>query len=246
MNGGEKRQGMKDPAASPLQARILIAESAELVRRGIRDVFASDHRFTVAGEVARPEDLVEACLELSPDLIFLGLAGDNGGDPGHPSTIAALKHTSRVAPFVGIIVVLAGGADGEILELVRAGAKGVLMRDAAASTLLEGAEDVLAGRAVLDPRLTRSLFDCLAADMLTTQVPRVELHPAVLRALSPRERQVLHSLAQGHRNKEIALQLGVSVGTVKTHLRHIFRKLTVADRTAAVLAALQVRLPEVA
>ena len=82
------------------------------------------------------------------------------------------------------------------------------------------------------------------ADVLTTDVPRAELHPAVLRALSPRERQVLHSLAQGHRNSEIAVQLGVSVGTVKTHLRHIFRKLMVADRTGAVLAALHVRLPQ--
>ncbi len=239
---------MEDSAASPLRARILIAESADLVRRGIRDVFASDHRFAVAGEVARPEDLVEACLELSPDITILGLAGDNGGGPGLPSPIAALRRTLRVAPFVGIIVLLADGAGAEILELVRAGAKGVLLRDAAASTLLEAAEDVLAGRAVLDPRLTRSLFDYLAAeaDMLTTQVSQGELHPAVLRALSPRERQVLHSLVQGHCNKEIAVQLGVSVGTVKTHLRHIFRKLTVANRTAAVLAALQVRLPEAA
>lgn len=57
--------------------------------------------------------------------------------------------------------------------------------------------------------------------------------------LSPREREVLHLLAQGNRNKEIAAELGVSVGTVKTHLRHIFRKLMVADRTAAVLSALR-------
>ena len=59
----------------------------------------------------------------------------------------------------------------------------------------------------------------------------------MVRVFRVREQEVLRSLAQGHRNKEIAAQLGVSVGTVKTHLRHIFRKLTVADRTAAVLAA---------
>jgi len=64
--------------------------------------------------------------------------------------------------------------------------------------------------------------------------------------LSPREREVLRALAQGHRNKEIAVELGVSVGTVKTHLRHIYRKLTVADRTAAVVSALHVQMADAA
>lgn len=239
---------MADAAATGTRVRVLVADSAELVRRGIRDVLSRDRRFSVVGEIARPPDIVAACLELSPDIIFLGLGRDGDGYLDGSASLAALRQTLRLDPSARVIVLVDGDTVDDLLEPVLAGAKGVLLRNAPASTLLEAMNDVLAGGAALDPHLTRSLFEYLAAGagLPTADVPRLRLDPAVLGTLSPREQQVLHSLAQGNRNKEIATQLGVSVGTVKTHLRHIFRKLVVADRTAAVLTALQVHLPDAA
>ena len=98
------------------------------------------------------------------------------------------------------------------------------------------------------PRIARSLFGYLAVNegSSVVELDGFRLGSAALRLLSRREQEVLRALAHGLRNKEIAADLGISVGTVKTHLRHIFRKLHVADRTAAVLTALQVRFRDAA
>lgn len=239
---------MSSNTTGPERARILIADSAELMRRGIREVFTHDRRFVVVGEVTQAQDVAQAALQRTADVLLLGLRPGRSGDSEVPAGVAAIQETLRIAPLVRVIVLVEGDTVEDLLEPVQAGTKGVLLRDAPASTLLEAVCDVLAGGAALDSRLTRCLFDYLAAGsgLPTAGVPEPRLGPAALDALSPREQEVLRSLAQGYRNKEIAAQLGVSVGTVKTHLSHIFRKLEVDDRTAAVLTALQVRLPKIA
>lgn len=239
---------MEEPTAGTAQVRVLIADNAELVRRGIRDVLARDGRFSVVGEIARPVDAAEAWLELAPDITFLGLGRDSEGYREGSTGLTALQQTLRSDPSACVIVLVNEDTAEDVLAPVRAGARGVLLRDASATTLLEATRDVLAGGATLDPRLARSLFDHLAfgAGPSLSSEQEHALDPAVLGLLSRREQEVLRALARGYRNKEIGAELGVSVGTVKTHLRHIFRKLKVADRTAAVLAALQVRLPKAA
>lgn len=225
----ERRQG----------GRVLIAEPAELVRRGIRDVLARDRRFTVVGEVADGSQVPAACERLKPDVVLLAWEYSKTGAAGL-SALEAVRETCRLSPAVRVLVLVDEGGAESVLEPVHAGASGVLLRHAPAHLLLDALGDIIAGGAALDPRLTRSLFDHLADDPRAGGLGAPEAFaPAVIRGLSPREREVLRSLARGNRNKEIAAELGVSVGTVKTHLRHIFRKLTVADRTAAVLAALQ-------
>jgi DNA-binding NarL/FixJ family response regulator len=113
--------------------------------------------------------------------------------------------------------------------------------------LLEAVRHVREGGCALDPRLTKRLFEYLTPNATAVSLSGAAgLEGAALRALSPREVEVLQLLCHGLRNKQIAARLGVTIGTVKTHLRHIFRKLNVDDRTGAVLAALQVRLREAA
>lgn len=236
---------MPTVGATTVRVRILVTDSAELVRPGIRDVFASERRFSVFGEIGPASDPVETCLRVSPDVVFLGLAEPSDGNPPE---LAALRQMLHADSFLSVIVLMGSETVEELLEVVREGARGVLLCDARAGRLIDAVDDVLAGGAALDPLLARGLFEYLVADagFSGANSPRTRVAPAVLNVLSPREREVLHSLARGYRNKEIAAQLGVSVGTVKTHLRHIFRKLTVSDRTGAVLAALQLRLPEAA
>jgi DNA-binding NarL/FixJ family response regulator len=241
---------MSQSAARPDHVRVLIADGADLVRRGIREVLADNGRFSVVGDFSRISDVAAACQELLPDIVFLGMGRDSEERVTPADALAALWRVLTVCPFAHVIVLMDGKAGEDVVRVLRAGASGALLRGASAAAVLKAVEDVLDGDVALDPGLARALSDYLAAQggLPLSAGSDVDLRfdATALAALSPRERDVLKSLAQGHRNKEIASELGMSVGTVKTHLRHIFRKLEVSDRTAAVLVALQVRLPEAA
>lgn len=220
--------------------RVVVADGSELLRRGIRDVLTKDrrYRFAVVGDLARPADVPASVRQLAPDVVFLSMSARDQGARVFRDLLAIDRDACVIA--------LVDETDVHtMLDAIRAGARGVLVRDAPATTLLEAAHDVIEGGAALDPRLSAVLFAHLASPEQTNGTGGRGLDPAALTPLSPREREVLHALAHGYRNKEIAVALGVSVGTVKTHLRHIFRKMKVADRTSAVLLALRVR-PEAA
>ena len=234
---------MSDTNGNSDRVRVIVVESAELVRRGICDVLTQHNGpFELAAEIGRAGALPQACELLSPDVIVLSVR--NGGEG--TDDLRMLRRAIEVQPGVRAIVLLEREAPEDVVESVRAGADGVLLRQASAETLLAAIYDVLAGGAALDQRLARGLFERLALSARVGRGGELEMDPAIAGALSQREREVLRSLAQGCRNKEISAQLGVSVGTVKTHLRHIFRKLHVEDRTAAVLMALQGELRKVA
>ena len=228
------------------EIRVLIADGAEILRRGVRAVLDREPEFRVVGEVAEAQDLSRAADELAPDVIFLGLGHDDEF-LNRSDGLAALRETVDQQPSSLVVVLVEGDTPDDLLEPVNAGAAGVLLRDAPAEALRNSAHDVMAGGAALDPRLTRRLFSYLASGSAAPAVQaQFNLDPNALSSLSPRERQVLQLLCRGNRNKEIAAQLGVTVGTVKTHLRHIFRKLKVYDRTGAILTALRVPLSEAA
>jgi two-component system nitrate/nitrite response regulator NarL len=233
--------------ATTERVRILIADGAEIVRRGIRDVIGHNRSFTVVGESAQPDTIPELCLEHAPDIVFLGMSWSDDAAVDKAPGLAALRRTLRLDPFARVVVLVDDDAVDDLLDAIRSGARGVLLRDAPANILLQAARDIVAGGCALDPRLARRLFESLASsgDAAIAGVwPNLDVR--VLRSLSPREQEVLRLLAQGCRNKEIARELGVSIGTVKTHLRHIFRKLKVYDRTTAVLTVLQSRHLEAA
>jgi DNA-binding NarL/FixJ family response regulator len=157
---------------------------------------------------------------------------------------SSLRHLEEIVssdPGARVIALVDRNDLELVLKAIQGGARAVLVRDAPATALLDAAHDVVDGGAALDMRLASVLFDYLARSMPAALESGPVFDPSTLTGLSPREREVLRALAQGYRNKEIAAALGVSVGTVKTHLRHIFRKLKVADRTSAVLLALHVR-----
>ena len=237
---------VSEASTSSAPVRVLIADRSEHMRQRIREMFADERQFGVVGEITLSHDRAVACANLSPDIVVLGLGAYRGGTDTW-SALAALKQTIHAATLVGAIVLVSSDTPEEFMLSLRAGARGVLLRDLSKRTLLDAVGDVMAGGAALDRRLTGMIFECLADRAVsgTRDAPR-PMDPNVLRALSPREQEVLHSLAQGLRNKEIAAQLRVSVGTVKTHLRHIYHKLEVSDRVSAVLEAFQLRLPEAA
>lgn len=214
------------------RARILVADSVELFRRGLHEVLAGDGRFVVAGEASRLEDVPNVYASVRPDAVLVA-----GNDASWAMT--ALRNVTQVDARARVLVLITQEASAQVLPFVRAGAQGVLLRDASTSSILGALQDVCDGGSALDARLARMLFESLAGTPAALKREgETELDPRVLSLLSQREREVLSALAQGYRNKQISAELGVSVGTVKTHLRHIFRKLQVEDRTGAVLKAL--------
>lgn len=234
--------------------RILIADSAEIVRRGIRDVLTINGGFTIVGEVERPRDLPEACRNLLPDVTLMGMARAAHRDTGTPELLDALRRTVQANSSTIVIVLVDGNDVDDLMDSIRAGAKGILLRDAPAAVLTTAINDVLDGACALDPRLARLLFERLTATpgmsmagddgrdfAIASQDGSGE---ALRQPLSARELEVLRCMTQGLANKEIASALDVTTGTVKTHACHIFRKLYVNDRTSAVLAGLRMGLLE--
>jgi DNA-binding NarL/FixJ family response regulator len=129
----------------------------------------------------------------------------------------------------------------KFLAAVRLGVCGYLQKSVGGTALAEAIRSTRAGGSVIDPVVARRLLEYLALQpfLPASRGGVLDQASGSLGSLSAREAQVLHSLAQGLSNKEIASALGLSIGTVKTHLRHIFRKMGVPDRTSAVVAVLR-------
>ena len=214
----------------PGTVRIAVVEGAELIRQGIAAVFQRAHGFAVVSAVAAPEEGPRVIDESGPDVVFFGL------DTTRPDQIAALRRTLEQHPWTNIVALIDGRDAATVLGPIAAGVRGVLCHDSPAAALLAAARIVVEGGSAIDPRLARSLFDQLAAS--PDHEPGAHALAVDAYHLTARETDVLRSLAQGRRNKEIAADLGITVGTVKTHIRQVCRKLGVRDRTSAVIKAL--------
>ena len=220
------------------RTRVLFADSVELFRRGLRDLLVSDGRFAVAAEAARLEDVAVAYKRARPDVALVAATSEG-------EAMTALFGLAQVDRRARVLLLISDETRVPLLRIIRAGAQGILRRDASPATILTALDDVAKGGAALDQRLAATLFRALAGSIAPESTSAAIL-PSVVSLLSKREREVLEALALGRRNKQIGADLGVSVGTVKTHLRHIFRKLDVEDRTAAVLVALDAGMRRVA
>lgn len=231
------------PARSP--GRILIADTSGQVRRRLREALSDAPEFVVVGEVAQVHDITASCASSSPDVLLIGL-GDSGDGGYSLAALAALGQALQADPSIGAVVLVNGRAAEELTAALRAGARAIVRRDASRQRLVEALSDVMAGGTALDPSLTGTVFAYLANNdrIVSADGMAATMSHAVRQALSPREQEVILALARGSRNEQIAEQLGVSVGTVKTHLLHIYRKLEVQDRISAVLTAFQLRLSE--
>lgn len=217
------------PAASPAPAPIpddppitlLIADDHPVVRDGLRGMFAADPGFAVLAEAGSGAEAVELAERLRPRIVLMDLRMPGGGG------VAAISEIVRRALPCAVLVLTTYDTDADILSAIEAGATGYLLKDAPRAELFAAVRDVAAGRTVLSPAVASRLVD-------RVRDPR----PAEeRRALSARELEVLALVAKGTPNKEIARALFISEATVKTHLNHLYAKLEVNDRAAAVATA---------
>ncbi len=225
--------------------RLVVVEPAELIREGICSAFSADASYQISRRVERLQDALTAGIGAPPDVVIVGLNRNSAG--GELNATTALRMILEPWPST-LVIALAHREDmGELIRAVQEGARGALLLDTSAEALRQAVRDVLAGGCVLDPRLTNRLFESVSS----TAEPAVNdaaVPPSgtLRRPLSARELEVLRELSEGLRNKEIAGRLGISAGTVKTHVASIFEKLHVNDRTAAAVAAIRLRLLDAA
>ncbi len=229
------------------QTRLVVAEPAELVREGICTALLANDGYEVTTKVDQLQDALHTHAGAPPDIVIVGLA--RSGTTGGLDATAAIQMIREPWPNALIIALAHRDAADELIRAVQQGAKAALLLDTSASALRQAVRDVLAGGCVLDPRLTDRLIDSASPTAETgpqrngTAVPP---SGTVRRKLSAREREVLLELSGGLRNKEIAARLGISPGTVKTHVASIFEKLQVNDRTAAAVTAIRLHLLDAA
>jgi len=196
---------------------VLIVDDHPVVRDGLRGILESAPGFRVLGEAANGVEAVEKAAALDPDVILMDLRMPGGGG------VDAIRELTRRSARAKVLVLTTYDTDSDTLPAIEAGATGYLLKDAPRDELFTAVRAAADGRTVLSPAVASRLVSAVRA-------PSNE-------PLSGREREVLALVAKGTSNREIARELFISEATVKTHLTHLYAKLGVNDRAAAVATA---------
>ena len=204
---------------------ILVVDDHAVVREGLRAFLGLQDGFEIVGEAADGEEALDRAEQLEPDVILMDLVMPKRDGV---SAMQELRARGGRGSKSRVIVLTSFLDDDRLLPALEAGAAGYLLKNSQPAELARAVRAAHAGEAIIDPTVAARLVHALS-----------ERPPAAagLDDLTPRERDVLALIAQGRSNKRIALELGISEKTVKTHVGHVLAKLDVTDRTqAAVLA----------
>jgi len=218
-----------------MSIRILLVDDEELVRAGFRLILESELDLEVVGEAGNGAEAVELTRRLDPNVVLMDIQMPvmNGLEATREIASLGRSETSRV------LILTTFELDEYVYEALRAGASGFLLKRTPAADLVAGIRVVAAGEALLAPSVTRRLIDQFARRPAPDKSDVL-----VLDALTDREREVLALVARGLSNAEIAEELVLTEGTVKTHVKHIFEKLDLRDRTQAAILAYDIGLVE--
>jgi DNA-binding NarL/FixJ family response regulator len=205
---------------APAPVRLLIADDHPVVRDGLSGMFAADPGFEVLGEAADGAEAVRLARALQPDVILMDLRMPE------MDCVTAITELARHGVSARVLVLTTYDTDSHVLPAIEAGATGYLLKDAPRTELLRAVRAAARGEAVLSPSVASRLMGRVRAPAAGQEGP-----------LSQRELEVLGLVAAGTTNREAAARLFISEATVKTHLLHIYAKLGVSDRAAAVAEA---------
>jgi DNA-binding NarL/FixJ family response regulator len=209
--------------------RVLLGDDHTLVREGLRRSIETIDGVEVVGEASNGADMVRLAREARPDVAVLDIRM-----PEMDGIEAARRITTEL-DSTRVVMLTAYDDRHFVVEAVRAGARGYVLKSKDAAHLLEAVRLVHEGHMVIDPELVVALADELSV---------AKTRDAGAESLTEREIEVLQLLAFGYTNRDIAKRLYISPDTVKTHLEHIYQKLGASDRTAAVAEAFRRRLIE--
>jgi DNA-binding NarL/FixJ family response regulator len=197
--------------------RLLIVDDHPIMRDGLRGVFTDDAEFEVVGEAGDGAEAVAVAQRVEVDVILMDLRMPTMGGVEAITRLRQLAHPARV------LILTTYDTDRDVLPAIEAGATGYLLKDAPRDELIRAVRAAHAGRSVLAPSVASTLMGRVGG--------------AAPDALTPRELDVLRLVAEGGTNQSVARRLLVSGTTIKTHLLHIYTKLGVRDRAAAVSTA---------
>jgi NarL family two-component system response regulator LiaR len=209
------------------KTRIVLADDHPLLRQALKDILQKENSFEIVGEAADGEEAVRLAAELKPDVVIMDISMPN------LDGLQATQQIKEKYPNVAVLVLTVHTDDECILEILKAGAAGYLIKSAFGDEVIHAVRAVATGDMVLSAPI---------GERLLKQAARFPTRPVLLEAgekLSARELGVLKMTARGLSNKDVASALGIKERTVKGHLADIFSKLRVASRTEAVIAGLQ-------
>jgi two-component system nitrate/nitrite response regulator NarL len=206
--------------------RVLLVDDHTLLRSGVKALLQRHGEFEVVGEAPDSLEGVRRAATLKPDVVLLDLhmPGISGKD--------SVKLFLEAAPQSHIVMLTVSENAEDLLDSLRAGASGYLLKNIETETLLDSIRRAADGDSVVSPQMTGKLVRGLQA--VGDAAPATEKD-----ALSPREKEILQHLARGSSNKEIARNLDVAESTVKIHVQHILRKLKLSSRVQAAVHAIE-------
>jgi DNA-binding NarL/FixJ family response regulator len=240
--GPERRRGGPDRRATDERTEILLVDDHALFRVGMRNILEREPDFEVVGEADDSRSAVDAAIATSPDIILMDLSLPS---PGGIETTSRIK---RELPSTGIIVLAVEEDEDALFDAIKAGAAAFILKDVGPDDLVTIIRRVGQGEYLINDKVFSkpSVASRVLKEFRELAVYGQDAAP-IFAPLSPREVEILDNIAQGMTNKQVAYALSISEQTVKNHMSSILRKLSVNDRTQAVVYAMRqgwIRMPE--
>ena len=206
---------------------MIVVDDQVMVRAGLAAIVGSQDDLEVVGEAGDGAGALELAARVEPDVVLMDIRM-----PGMDGLTATARLTATDRP-PRVLVLTTFHQDAYVFQALRAGASGFLLKDAEPTELVAAIRIIAAGEAMLSPTVTRRLIDAFATGVVATTRP----DDPRLATLTPREREVLASVATGLSNAEIGTALGIAPGTVKAHINALLPKLGARDRVQATIIA---------
>jgi DNA-binding NarL/FixJ family response regulator len=240
--GPERRRGGPDRRAPGLVVKILLVDDHPFFRLGLRNTLEHERDFEIVGEAEDAHEAISASSELTPDIILMDLSLPA------PGGIEATARIKRELPSAGIIVLAQTEDEDSLFDAIKAGAAAFILKDVSPEDLVTIIRRVSAGEYLINDKVFArpSVASRVLKEFRELAIYGQESQP-IFAPLSPREVEILDNIAQGMTNKQVAFTLSISEQTVKNHMSSILRKLSVNDRTQAVVYAMKqgwIRVPE--
>lgn len=214
--------------------KVLIADDHRVVREGLMAILRERDDLDVVGEARDGQEAVEKARELSPDVILMDVSMPR------MSGVEAARAIKRESPHIGIVALTMYDEEKYIFDLVRAGATGYLLKDSDSSQIIAAIRSISKGESLIHPSVASKIL----AEFSLLSGGKGKKQARTEHDLTEREITVLRLVAEGKTNKEVANDLDLSEKTVKNHVRNIFHKLHVYDRTQAAILAIRKGLIE--
>lgn len=208
--------------------RVLICDDQTVVREGLAAILGTDDEIQVVGLARDGREAIALAAELQPDVVLMDLKMPvmNG--------VQAIQRLRSQHPSVHVLVLTTYADDEWVLDAVRAGARGYLLKDTRRDDLVDAVKGTASGKSYLDPSIAGKLMREVASQPAATTADEGQVE-----GLTERELEVLRLMVLGHSNPEIAERLHLAPGTVRNYVSTILQKLNVEDRTQAAVVALQ-------